>query len=168
MAGYAEKSRYVDGIFALTRIADHHFQGNKVAAHKDLSHAMDEGALTRRRRGFDEMLSRSSSQGPEFVRGELEKIYGHIFGEDEKNIFPGNKKPKSGASPRPRGRGKGVGSYEDADAPLVEKMHKLIKKKVASGPHQAAKMVAERAEGKNTTFNSKVRRLLGRYSQRYP
>ena len=63
------------------------------------------------------------------------------------------------------GRAKGVGSYEKADQPLLEKMGELIRAGTCTSPSAAARMVAERAIGKNTSLESKVRRLVGRFNK---
>jgi hypothetical protein len=61
-----------------------------------------------------------------------------------------------------RGRTKGAGSLEGVDAPLIEKMKKLIAEGDAFSPHGAAILVANDAKGAGTV-ESKATRLANRY-----
>lgn len=62
----------------------------------------------------------------------------------------------------PLGRPLGSGSFEMKDAPLVKKMEKLVKG--GSTISAAARKFADKAAG-NSTFESKTKRLMGRYSK---
>jgi hypothetical protein len=55
-------------------------------------------------------------------------------------------------------------NYASTDASLIDEMHKLIAAGTATSPFDAARQVAERAEG-GGTLESKVKRLVGRYSE---
>lgn len=74
----------------------------------------------------------------------------------------GQSKPKT----RP-GRRPGTGSYDVADGPLLEKMHRLITKGRAKSPHDAARQLAKKAKGVSTE-DSKRTRLAKRYRKIYP
>ena len=65
-----------------------------------------------------------------------------------------------------RGRKKGVGSYKELDAPLIEKMKKLIDGKGMSR-HAAALQVVDDAAGGRTRVESKIKRLCDRYKAKY-
>jgi hypothetical protein len=66
---------------------------------------------------------------------------------------------------RKSGRPKGI-SYENADRPLVDKMHTLIVSGNASSATEAAGVVCDKAKGAGT-HNSKVRRVVNRYNATY-
>lgn len=61
------------------------------------------------------------------------------------------------------GRKRGDGSYERLDEPLLAEMAVLIDSRKAASAEEAAKMVAEKAHGKNTLIESKVERLAKRF-----
>lgn len=67
---------------------------------------------------------------------------------------------------RNAGRPPGAGSFADADAPLVEEMHQMIKNDSTLSTHPAAMKVAGNAAGYGT-LESKAKRLTGRYKKKY-
>ena len=67
-----------------------------------------------------------------------------------------------------RGRKKGSGSYEKFDEPYVIEMRKLVKAGQVSSPFAAAKTFAPRAKGGPANQESTAKRLLARYSAKYP
>ena len=75
----------------------------------------------------------------------------------------GQSKPKGHSSRRP-----GTGSWDAADKPLLEEMHRLITSREAKSPHHAASKLAERAQGDNTKWESKRTRLAKGYQKMYP
>lgn len=68
---------------------------------------------------------------------------------------------------RPPGRPKGAGGWAARDAPLVEKMRKIIEENPGMTAHGAAAHIVEAAAG-NASFERKQRRLADRYRQTYP
>jgi hypothetical protein len=66
-----------------------------------------------------------------------------------------------------RGRRKGVGGYAKDDGPLIDKMHRLLSRRSPPSLHAAAVAVAEKAKG-SRQLESKVRRLMDRYRQKFP
>lgn len=64
---------------------------------------------------------------------------------------------------RPSGSG-----YQKSDYPLVDEMRTLLIQGLATSATQAAASLVKRAAGSNTTDASKIRRLVGRYKERFP
>ena len=71
----------------------------------------------------------------------------------------------TGGRERP-GRKPGSGSYDDADNPLLDKMHKLLTKGTATSPWNAATKLAYKAKGSATREN-KAQRLYRKYQARF-
>jgi hypothetical protein len=69
------------------------------------------------------------------------------------------------------GRRKGTGVYAVEDAPLIKEMHEAIREAKSAGltllVTTAAKRVADRAAGGNTTVNGKIARLRRVYTRTY-
>ena len=74
---------------------------------------------------------------------------------------------KMESNKRSRGRPKGVGSLESVDAPLVEEMRSDILNDSSLSPTAAAYRVIDRAKGGGSA-ESKAKRLVERYSEKYP
>ncbi len=75
--------------------------------------------------------------------------------------------PDAASTPkRKRGRPKGTGSWEAADAPLVDEMDDLLKARKAKSPTDAARQLAGKAQGEGSP-ESKITRLRKRYSNQY-
>jgi hypothetical protein len=87
-----------------------------------------------------------------FWRDEFERWFQKTFGSD---------------SSKRRGRKPGSGSWEHADEPLVEEMHRLIDSGSAKSAEDAARLVEDRAAGSGTLV-SKRTRLAKRYRKRFP
>jgi hypothetical protein len=66
-----------------------------------------------------------------------------------------------------RGRRRGAGSLAESDEPLVLEMHALVKSRRVPSLYQAALDLAKRAKGGGTE-ESKAKRLIARYGERYP
>jgi hypothetical protein len=76
----------------------------------------------------------------------------------------GHSKPKGRSGRRP-----GTGSWNVADKPLLEEMHRLIADGSAKSANDAARQLADRAQGGNTTaLQSKQTRLAKAYRKIYP
>jgi hypothetical protein len=84
--------------------------------------------------------------------------------DDLNRIHPRGESSKS-ASHRPRGR-----SFEREDQPIIEAMRRLVQEGDEPSPSLAAKRLIGRsgrgARGSGT-FESKIRRLLERYTKQY-
>jgi hypothetical protein len=74
----------------------------------------------------------------------------------------GQSKPKDHSGRRP-----GTGSWGIADKPLIEDMHRLISDGLAKSPNDAARQLADKAQG-NSTPASKQTRLAKAYRKKYP
>ncbi len=80
----------------------------------------------------------------------------------------GNPPATSQSKPKGRpGRRPGTGSWEVADRPLLEKMHRLITRGRAKSADDAARQLADKARGAGTR-ESKQTRLAKRYRKIYP
>lgn len=80
--------------------------------------------------------------------------------EDQESSDPEITAPSKGVR---RGRPSGSGSYEQLDAPLVEKMKQLRESGAVNSIQKAAEAVADEAVGQSK--EAKVRRLMARYAQ---
>jgi hypothetical protein len=67
---------------------------------------------------------------------------------------------------RPRGRPAGSGSFAASDEPLIAEMRSLIETERTLSPWAAAARVADRAAG-GGTHESKIKRLVSRYSEKF-
>ncbi len=72
--------------------------------------------------------------------------------------------PEAGS--RSHGRPKGAGSMALSDAPLIERMHDLITRGECTSASAAAQVVVKDANGGGTA-ESKIRRLVGRYKNKF-
>jgi hypothetical protein len=70
------------------------------------------------------------------------------------------------ASVKRRGRPRGAGSYERADAPLLQEMKNLIDEGSAKSVNEAAGLIARKAPG--ATLDSKAARLRKSYVAKFP
>lgn len=66
-----------------------------------------------------------------------------------------------------RGRRQGVGGYAQADAPLIEEMHRLLQEGTVGSVHAAAVQVTPEALGRGEP-GAKVKRLSDRYKAAFP
>jgi hypothetical protein len=73
----------------------------------------------------------------------------------------GQSKPKGRSGRRP-----GTGSWDVADKPLLEEMHRLITDGLAKSPNDAARQLADKAKG-NSIPGSKQTRLAKGYRRKY-
>ncbi|MGO9573530.1 MAG: hypothetical protein ACLPTQ_04280 [Terriglobales bacterium] len=100
------------------------------------------------------------------TRGSLDRYVGggSAARPAANSLKMGQSKPKG----RP-GRRPGSGSYDVADRPLLEEMHRLFTSGVAKSPHDAARRLADKAAGgRMTTVESKQTRLAKGYRKIYP
>ena len=75
--------------------------------------------------------------------------------------------PRSSAvRPNRPGRKKGSGGYDSKDAPLLEEIHALVKKKKPVGLWDAALTVVDQAFGKGN-MESKAKRLVKKYKEKH-
>ena len=74
----------------------------------------------------------------------------------------GQPKPKDRSCRQP-----GTGTYDIADAPVLEEMHRLIMNGDAKSPHDAAGQLAHKAKG-SMEESSRQTRLAKKYRKKYP
>jgi hypothetical protein len=87
--------------------------------------------------------------------------------EEPSRVDPGDEEaPGPAERTSRRGRPPGSGSFESADAPLIEEMHAAILRDPTLSVSAAAALVVDRAKGGGTP-QSKVRRLIERYSEKF-
>jgi hypothetical protein len=83
----------------------------------------------------------------------------HALQATDQNVTPNS-------NIRPRGRPQGSGSLALSDEPLIAEMRSMIENDRALSPSAAAARVADRASG-GGTLESKIKRLAGRYSEKF-
>ena len=105
--------------------------------------------------GMDDFVHNASGNPDTLIRGAYRPVF--LWKEDFerwlKKIFGAQKR---------RGRPVGSGSWEAADRDLLKKMHRLIANGSAKSPNDAARLVANRAQGAGTP-ESKQTRLARSY-----
>jgi hypothetical protein len=136
--------------------------GHRERALDEVSRAEDET--------LQQQLAALDEQWAEFVAAETRPRPAPENRAEQVSEIQRNAEPQSlgadGNRDRRRGRPKGSGSYEAADAPLIEAMRAAILANPTLSPTAAALQVAHRAAGGGTD-ESKAKRLAAAYSAKF-
>ena len=176
MTGYESKSKFIPSEWAIQLIAEHHFEGDVKLARADCKHAEKDGELQTGWRDLDpgesgyEGTFKKTMHNPNYLRADLERIYGQIFGAG-----PAPETVERGrmiAAPKDGGRTEASVWYGDDEH--LEKMQKLLQQGGAiSSVNAAAFAVVDGVKGSGNVF-SRAKRLTrkyknsGRYNPKHP
>jgi hypothetical protein len=136
-----------------------------VIRHGTSNRSDESGHLFVRRSDLARALAPAGEPSPKQIAESSSTTHEPAAAAPPSNQKAGQRKPSSAAVSH--GRPKGSGSLERADAPLIERMRKLIMEGECVSPTAAAQAVAADAMGAGT-LDSKVRRLVERYGAKYP
>jgi hypothetical protein len=167
MTGYAKKSKYVHYERAIALIAKHHFEGALKKARDDTRDAERDGEL---RIGWRDLKPGEAGYGggpnktmykPNFLRVDLERIYGEIFVENPKSSEMGVEGLSADATDN-MSNSTPVWSGDDV---LLEEMQNILTRRgTISSIHAASLELVEKATG-NGTVENKAKRLARKYSK---